>query len=128
MPKPSRRRSEARQRKQRKPEIIAVLVEKRALVTVEKCRRSAVHRQLGILVGIRLLNSCRADFPCKRLTNGEKLPGKRGHRRLGQCLSSDDQVLDAERLHLILRSGGGRVEDAERNLLGGIARILEGDC
>ena len=45
------------------------------------------------------------DFLGKHLAHGKQLPDKPTDRGFGQRLSRDDQVIDADRIDLILRSG-----------------------
>jgi hypothetical protein len=112
MANPSDSRSRARQPEEHKPKIVAVLVDKRAFISIDEGRCTTVYRQFGILVSIRLLKASRPGrLPRKGLANGKKLSDKRSYLGLGQILSRHDDVVDADSLDLVFGSGRGSVEN-----------------
>ena len=82
---PGAGRTEPGENQDGEPEVIAVPVEECAFVAVDVGRRSPMHWQLGVLVGVRFLEVGGAGhLPGKRLTNGKHLPGQCGDRGFRQ--------------------------------------------
>src|SRR6478672_9814619 len=69
---PGAGRTDPGEKQERKPEVIAVLVEEGALGAVDDGRRSPMYRQFGVFLGVRLrdVRSAR-HLPGNRLTGGE---------------------------------------------------------
>src|SRR6266496_3714864 len=121
---PGAGRTEPGEKQERKPEVIAVPVEEGAFGAVDDGCRSAMHRQLGVFLGVRLGDARNARHsPGNHLTDGEQLPEKCRYSRFRQTLLRHDQMADADRLDLVIRPSRIRIEDAGWNFLGFITRV-----
>src|SRR5439155_20789359 len=101
------------------PQIVAVFLQEGAFGAVDKGGRSLMRGQGGSLVGVPLLDFRRTQqFPGERLPNGEELPGEGADGGFGQGLWRDNQMVDADRIDLVLGPCGRRAERAAGNLLG----------
>src|ERR1700732_3533950 len=113
LPQPGAGRPEPGEKQDGGPEVIAVPLEERALGAVDVGRRALMGGQCRVLVGVRFFNLCgTGQFPGEYLTNRKQLPDERTDRRVGQSLWRDNQVVDADRLDFVFRSGGRGTEGA----------------
>jgi hypothetical protein len=121
-------RTDPGKKKQREPEVVAVLVQKGPLGPVDDRCGAPVHGGLRLLLrpGLRDVRGA-GDTLRDRVADSEKLSVEGRRLGFGQSSSGQDEMVDADGVDLVLRPGRFRVEDTARNFLGFVAGVLQGD-